>query len=85
MNSDTLSGQSQNSQLSNEAVANKSVATTMPNVVQTSEPISLEDDGSRIKGFKIEYDRIFSKFEHKLMNEYEKLRTVYSTEYQANF
>ena len=53
--------------------------------MKTSAPITLAEDNRHITSFRLDYERMFRAFEDKLMNEYEKIRTVYKSEYQQNY
>jgi len=53
--------------------------------VKTSPPITLAEDNRHVTSFRLDYERMFRAFEDKLMNEYEKIRTVYKSEYEENY
>ena len=63
----------------------ESIKETVPEFAKVGKTIELVETSRSIQTFKMTYDRIFKRFQERVVNEYGKMRGVYMSEYQSNF
>ena len=57
----------------------------MPAAARVSTTIALQETSRSVQTFKMTYDRLFKKFQERLISEYSGMRGGYMSEYQLNY
>ena len=57
----------------------------MPAAARVSTTIALQETSRSVQTFKMTYDRLFKKFQERLIAEYSGMRGGYMSEYQLNY
>ena len=57
----------------------------MPAAARVSTTIALQETSRSVQPFKMTYDRLFKKFQERLIAEYSGMRGGYMSEYQLNY
>ena len=57
----------------------------MPPEAKVSARVELIETSRSIQTFKMTYDRLFKKFQERLISEYSNMRGGYMSEYQLNY